>query len=108
MTSCLACGRPMSTHDQHGNRPQFCSRPCASRANGNVIRTRNLELDEVAVMRLIAGDPVRSTKAERLEAVRVLTERGQSAAWIAQRLHVTERSVTRHRAELNTRKEIAA
>lgn len=97
----------MSEHSNRSNRLRlYCSRRCTLAANPPQIHSR--EMDEVAVERLIAGDRVTSTKAERLEAVRQLTARGRSAAWIAAHLHIAERSVTRLRAELHTRREIAA
>jgi len=96
----------MSAHSNRSNRPRiYCSRRCTLAANPPQFHSR--ELDEVAVGRLIAGDPVHSTKAERLEAVRQLSARGRSASWIATHLHITERSVTRYRAELNTRRAAA-
>jgi hypothetical protein len=92
----------MSAVHPSNNKPRrFCSRSCAGRANTARIRTRNADLDEVAVIRLISGSRVASTKAERREATRLLTERGRSASWIAGLLRTTERSVTRYRAELN-------
>lgn len=97
----------MSAHSNHSARPRiYCSRRCCLIANPPQIHSR--ELDEVAVERLLAGDLVTSTKAERMEAVRALTARGRSASWIAQQLRIAERSVTRLRAELHTRREIAA
>lgn len=64
--------------------------------------------DEVVVSRLVAGVPVESTRRERLEAVRMLSARGHSAQWIAGHMRIAERSVTRLRAELITRREVAA
>jgi DNA-binding NarL/FixJ family response regulator len=64
-------------------------------------------MDEVAVIRLTTGSPVTSTKAERLEAVRLLIGRGYSTAVVAERLHTTPRSIWRYRAELH-RREVAA
>lgn len=108
MIPCPVCSAPMTaSHPSNGRPRQFCSKPCASRANGSVIRTRNADMDEVAVIRLISNSPVTSTKAERREATRQLTSRGRSASWIADHLHITERSVTRYRAELH-RREVAA
>jgi DNA-binding NarL/FixJ family response regulator len=66
-----------------------------------------MEMDEVVVLRLVSGSRVASTKAERLEATRQLTERGYSIVVIASRLHTTPRSVSRYRAELH-RREVAA
>lgn len=55
-------------------------------------------IDEIAVAEAIRGRAVHLTPGERAEAVRRLTERGCSAALIAERLHTTERTVTRRRA----------
>jgi hypothetical protein len=96
----------MSPSNPWGHRRICCSRSCGISLGNTKRRARSAEVaevDEVAVMRLIAGDPVTSTKAERLEAVRALTGRGRSAAWIARQLHMTPRSVQRLRAELHLR-----
>jgi len=85
----------------------FCSRLCANRAKSARITEANRFLDEVAVIRLTTGSPVTSTKAERLEAVRLLVDRGYSTAVVAERLHTTPRSIWRYRAELH-RREVAA
>jgi hypothetical protein len=55
-------------------------------------------LDDVAIERACAGDPVGLTSAERAEAVARLTAAGVSANEIARRLRVTGRTVTRRRA----------
>lgn len=101
---CPTCSKPVPPPAPTTRVPrQFCSKPCASRANGAAVSARHATLDEMAVVRLLAGSPVTSTKAERIEAVRVLTGRGRAASWIAEFLHITERSVTRYRAELAAR-----
>jgi hypothetical protein len=58
------------------------------------------DLDEVAIQRAMAGDTITLTKAERLEATRLLTERDHSAADIADRIGVTQRTSQRDRAEV--------
>lgn len=55
-------------------------------------------IDEIAVEQAIAGRPVRLTRAEVTDAVRRLTAMGFSAAQIAERVGVTDRTVTRRRA----------
>jgi len=96
----------MTAHSNRSNRLRiYCSRRCTLAANPP--RDYNGSLDEVAVLRLLDGSPVASTKAERRTAVAVLTARGRSASWIAAHLHITARSVTRYRAELH-RREVAA
>jgi hypothetical protein len=62
---------------------EFCSRRCCGIALNSRSPEANRELDDVVVMRLIDGWPVASTKAEPLEALRMLTERGLSIAHIA-------------------------
>ena len=103
MKPCPICRRPTPTTWPNGTPHTFCSRLCANRAQ----IARHAEMDEVAVIRLTTGSPVTSTKAERLEAVRLLIARGCSTAVVAERLHTTTRSVWRYRAELH-RKALAA
>jgi DNA-binding CsgD family transcriptional regulator len=52
----------------------------------------------MAVERLLAGMPVNSTRAERQAAVAALTARQKTAAEIAERLRVSQRTVVRLRA----------
>lgn len=57
-------------------------------------------LDEVAVHRAMRGDHrVKLTRPERLQAVRLLTERGYSSAEIADLLGKHQRAIVRDRAE---------
>lgn len=58
------------------------------------------EPDEMAVARLLAGQPVKATPTERNQAVATLTRRRLSAAEIARRIGCTKRTVERHRAKL--------
>ena len=51
--------------------------------------------------------PVTSTRAERIEAVKVLSSQGRSASWIADYMRTTARSVVRYRHEIQTRKAAA-
>lgn len=60
-------------------------------------KSRDPYVDEIAVERACAGDPVVLTVAERAEAVRRLTERGMVAHEIAKRLRVAPRTVVRYR-----------
>ena len=108
MIPCLLCRRPIPSTWSPGRLRSFCSRLCANRANVARFAESNRFLDEVAVVRLISGSPVTSTKAERLAAVDILTTRGLSATVIAQRLHTTQRSVWRYKAELTHRKAVVA
>ena len=59
-------------------------------------------VDEVAVMRAVQGDPPKTiTQAEVTEVVRILTDRGHTSAFIAERLNTTTRTVSRHRHKIN-------
>jgi len=99
----------MPARRPNGHPAVYCSPLCHNRGNSALIRRRNSSLDEMAVMRLVSGDPVASTRAERIAAVGALTAHGRSTSWIAAHLHTTTRSVTRYRAELNpARKAVAA
>lgn len=64
-------------------------------------------VDEMAVVRAMDGDRVRCTPYETREAVRRLTERGHSSAWIANRLGVSSRTVVRHRNAIDQGKATA-
>lgn len=57
-------------------------------------------VDPVAVQRACDGERVRLTGLERREAVAQLSREGLTVAAIAGRLHMTTRSVERHRAAL--------
>jgi len=106
MTTCPVCSHPMLAirwrHPVH-----YCSRRCQYIGSKAVQLAHQMEMDEVVVLRLVSGSRVASTKAERLEATRQLTERGYSIVVIASRLHTTPRNVSRYRAELH-RREVAA
>ena len=109
MIPCPSCSMPMLAfwHPQTRTRPRvYCSRICRDQGIGWAMRDK--QVDEMAVVRLLDGSRVVSNKAERIEAVRVLTERGRSAAWIADCLHTTARSIQRYRAELTNRKQAVA
>ena len=103
MSDCPVCGQPMSPYDTWWHHRTHCSRRCSAITGAAVVRARESEVDDVVVWRLIDGIPVASTRGERLEAVRQLTSRGYSLFDIASRLHTTDRSVSRYRAELNRR-----
>lgn len=57
-------------------------------------------VDPVTVDRLIRGEPAKSTRQERLEAVKVLRGRGLSYGVIAERLGVSQRQVHRDLSDL--------
>ncbi len=73
---------------------------------GTVTAAARYETDEAAdwvvVGRLISGMPVPSTPAERAAAIARLTVLGVPAVVIAQRMHVTKRTVERHRARIRS------
>lgn len=62
-----------------------------------VQKTANQPIDEIAVQRAMRGEAVKLRPVERAEAVYRLTTLGLSAAQIADRLHIDERSVYRHK-----------
>jgi DNA-binding NarL/FixJ family response regulator len=64
------------------------------------------QVDEIAVERATAGDPVRLTIRERSVAVRRLLRHGLTSRAIAERLHLSTRTVERYRA--GTHKTLAA
>jgi len=107
MTTCPICSSPMPPTLNNGNPRKHCSRPCAYIGKGHTRRLINLYVDDMAVIRIIANDPPpTTTKGERMAAVQVLTTQGRSASWIADQLHIAERSVNRYRSE--NRREAAS
>jgi hypothetical protein len=98
MIPCPVCGRPMSTTLQGGRPRTYCSKGCAQTGKA---RLRNADVDEMAVDRLIHGEPVHSTRAERTKASAILTSAGHSAAHIAILLRISKRSVVRFRRVVN-------
>lgn len=95
MTHCPGCSTKMPRLQAHSTSLRlFCGQDCPGRH----------QVDDVVVSRLLAGAPVTSTRAERIEAVKVLSSQGRSAAWIADYLRTTARSVVRYRHEIQTRK----
>ena len=62
------------------------------------------DADEIAIERAVAGDGIslrQLTRVEQLEAVRQLTERGESLSKIARRLATSTATVSRRRAALH-------
>ena len=102
---------PICSHDMPKGPPSkrrvYCSQLCRNRGISRVRHhplTHDNTIDAMAVVRLLEGWVVASTRAERIEAVRVLTDRGRSASWIADYMRTTARSVVRYRHEIQTRK----
>lgn len=93
----LAAGRqwapPLAWDDERIDDPKALSRRSGGRKNRD-----SKALDEIAIERAMAGDRVHLTPAERVEAARRLSARGLSLAQVADRMNVTKRSVSRHRA----------
>ena len=105
---CPICSRLMQAKYSINRARGYCSLSCASTGRAAASVQLNAEVDEMAVVRLLDGSKVLSTRGERIEAVRVLTERGRSASFIADLLHTTRRSIERYRAELTNRKQAVA
>ena len=107
MIPCPICSQAMSSKNSIGRPRVYCSQFCHNQGNSRLIRSRAAEVDEMAVVRLLAGSKVLSTRGERIEAVRVLTGQGRSASWIADYLRTTRRSVERYRHEITNRRAVA-
>lgn len=76
-------------------------RKCAGSGGGDTTRLRQAEVDEMAVERLVAGDPPETTtRAERSAAVAVLVARGLTNVRVAELLGITDRTVQRLRSAL--------
>jgi len=91
----------MPARNRNGRLSVVCSIPCV------LILMRWAQwmkaecgVDAAVVDRLTCGGRVDSIKSERLEATRQLTRRGRSAAFIADLLRVSQRSVQRYQHEL--------
>jgi len=91
---CPVCHLPMPEKRSDGRPRFYCSWRCS--VPGRV--AAQLEVDEVVVDRLCLGYKTTSTKAERIEAVRDMTEHDLSASWIAMSLRMTPRTIQRYRA----------
>ena len=102
---------PICSHDMPKGPPSkprvYCSHLCRNRGISIRMYGAAGQVDEVAVFRLLEGWQVASTRAEKIEAVRVLTRQGRSIAWIADYLRITTRSVERYRHEIHNRKAAA-
>lgn len=98
---CTYCDMPFTSTSK---RQKNCSTTCARRMRNYLAYWSTV--DEVVVDRLVHGeihDPLHdSNVAERVEAARILTERGYSAREIAEYFGIAVRSVARYRSRLNT------
>ena len=99
MIPCPICSTPMQALTR-GLPRQFCSQRCSGIGCSRLWQLWNLDVDDVTVDRLIHGERTTATKAERHEAIGTLTALGYSLIAIADRLHITARTVSRHRADL--------
>ena len=114
--NCPICRRPMPPRLRDSRPRVTCSRPCAIILRSwalwmicphhSYLRARRRrdrverEVDAAVVDRLTCGQHVDSARSERLEATRILSRWGRSAAFIAMQLHVSKRSVERYRRDL--------
>lgn len=79
----------------------------AARCPQPLVRPDDGIVDEIAIARACAGEPVPLTRVERLEAVRILHGRGYSNSEIGRRLHLAG-STTKHLVDkLNAGQEVA-
>lgn len=77
-------------------------------ARGVAYRARQDEVDEVAVLRAVMGEPPAvMTRGERVAAIAQLARRGYSDRAIADRIGITTRSVTRLRSQYGIPSRIA-
>lgn len=111
ISNCARCERPIAhTNDptrvpagagRHNGHGLCCSCSQAARGTpGGMGRQRGsytASVDEVAVLRLLAGERLPTTPNERREATALLTARGHSAGFIARHLGTTVRTVQRYR-----------
>lgn len=65
-------------------------------------------VDEVAIQRAMGGEAVNLSTVEKREAIRRLTEKGESARDVARRLRISSRSVQRYRVALRESESEAA
>lgn len=82
----------------HHDRGHVCTR-CGAVPNVAVVVPDDGEIDEIAVERAVAGDPVGLTESELHEAFRRQADKGHSDESIAARLGVTSRTILRWRQD---------
>lgn len=105
--TCPTCGRLRLLTVTKSPKPleqaleRRCRRCAGIGGGGGAMRLRQAEVDEMAVERLVAGDPPETTtRAERAAAVAVLVARGLTNVRVAERLGITTRTVERLRSTL--------
>jgi len=98
MVPCIVCGRErpiLTTTNVWRAWKQRC-KACTSEAIRTYGISTQAEVDEVAVQRLLAGQPpARTTRAERQQAVAYLLGKHMTNEAIARRLHLARRTVER-------------
>lgn len=101
LVPCPMCGKLMNDRHSNGYRRIYCSNSCVAVSTNQKRMANQAIIDPIAVARLVSGDaPEVTTKGERLLATKYLTEFEYSIPQIAERLHVTERSVNRYRLQI--------
>jgi len=104
MVPCILCGRERAILTKPNIHVwaawrRLCKACSIQTTRGNITSSHQHEVDEVAVQRLISGQPpAHTTRAERQLAVRQLLTHRMTNRAIAERLHVTQRTVERLRA----------
>jgi hypothetical protein len=103
---CPVCGGEMSPFRNHRSRT-YCGKPCRDVALAAYILARESQVDPVVVDRLVGGQSVTSTRAERVQATKVLLGRGRSYRQVAAALHVTPHTVWRYVVQLRQPRKAA-
>ncbi len=104
MVPCVQCGTERPIHARLPSQIRHAEqRPCkactVAASRRNLTSDSQDEVDEVAVQRLIAGQrPAFTTRAERQQAVQYLLQKRLTNRTIAERLHISLRTVERLRA----------
>lgn len=98
------CTCPATIARVREQRTAQTARQCARRRDGAYRPVSRVDplVDEIAVERAMRDQPVRLTTPERRVAAERLTAVGLSAAQIAARLRVTQRTIVRYRAAART------
>jgi len=99
---CARCGQPRTIRIYHSSEIAAAAARCCWSCGYSRARSHNnqwqTEVDDMAVVRLLAGTPPRrTTRAERQAAVRILTQKRLTAEQIAAQLRISSRTVVRLR-----------
>jgi DNA-binding NarL/FixJ family response regulator len=100
MTRARRTATQPGTRRHHGNGLCTNCYDITRRVRGKLVArgSQNDPADPVVVIRIMAGEPLPTNTAERIEAVARLTRAGMSASEIARRTRLSTRSVCRLRA----------